>query len=138
MATNSPSTIQYWINYPDDKRINIDGYWMMFFDKDKLDEKWKLCLEKFKNRNLNGICKLSVSGNNSKSPIAFSKGVIIFHVLANETEKNIINYGENLLKHIDYTNTKDYMYYKTLKQTYNGCTMTGSPINHEYKIKLAL
>ena len=128
---------RYWIHFPNDPPES-DGYWMMFFDKNsELEEAWNIIWEKYQKGILSGICSLSVS-TSEPSPRAFSEnlGVILFHVLADESDRNILDYGNNLLQQIEYTDPIGRMFYKTREQSYNGCIMTGSRGNHKLWINL--
>ncbi|CAH1119099.1 unnamed protein product [Phaedon cochleariae] len=116
--------------------ISLSGKWMMFFAKNILDEKWKMCCDLYKARKLTGIAQMKVSTSvRSPRTTDHANGVIIFYCGPANDEEAVMAYGKKLLEVVPYTGNR-YMYYKSDEQTYEGTRATGQKKNHLYKISV--
>ena len=105
---------------------------MLFYDKDKLDEKWETAKSLFHNGDLDGVEAMKVS-TNFNNPRASSKsaGVIILYCNNSSDEEKIMAVGKVIRETLDYNIP---MYYKTDEQTKVGTKATGQTKNHLYKL----
>lgn len=114
------------------------GKWMMFFPKTELDSKWLEACDLFRQGKLTGIYQMKVSTfYENKRASNKSDGVLIFFCGPANNGSLMVEYGENLLKYIDYRpHFGGKIYYKSNEQTTLGTRATGQKKNHLYEIKL--
>lgn len=122
----------------DEKYGNYDkndcGKWMMFFNKNVLDDKWKEACRLFYGNHLIGIHSMKVStGYSNPRASNNSSRVIIFYCGPCNDEAKMIEYGKNLLNVFPYRENP-YMYYKSDSQTQGGTKATGQKVNSLYKL----
>lgn len=111
------------------------GKWMMFFQKDKLDEKWAAACELYHQGKLTGIASMKVSTafDNDRASDK-NTGVIIFYCGPPNDRVAMMEYGKNLLKEFPYETKFGNMYYKSDEQTALGTRATGRKKNSLYQI----
>lgn len=129
-----PSTCDaYWIFYGD-LSGEIDGKWMLFYDKDLIDKKWLEFKSLYDSEKLSGVVAMKVSGG-LVNPRASDQKQSVIILYCGGSEASIIETGQNLFKYLnDYDG--DTIYYKSDAQTAIGTKATGVNINYKYKLKL--
>ena len=113
----------FWINEEDPKIAKIcpnpewkhplaTGQWMMFFQTNEIDEKWKQAVNLYRSGKLIGVHAMRVSTMREN----FRKSDNFFHVIfyfcgPSEDKDFMIKIGQNLLKNIQYKNLYGAMFY---------------------------
>lgn len=129
---------KYWLSCikENNNEYNNIGKWMLFFNKKYMDEKWLLVKELFKTQQLDNVigikCSTSLS-NDRVSESNLKEGIIIFYCSNSFNKEYIILIGNTILNKINYD--KEFIYYKTDEQTYEGTHETGCNKNHSYRLK---
>jgi hypothetical protein len=128
-----PTTFDgYWLYYGD-LSGECDGKWMLFYDKEVIDNKWEELKMLYDSDKLTGIVAMKVSGGLDNPRASTKQSVIILYCGGNE--ESILEYGRNLLKYLnDYDG--DTIYYKTDLQTRIGTKATGISKNSTYQLKI--
>ena len=120
-----------------DKCLSIceSGKWLLFYDKNELNNKWKIFKELFDKKLLDGVMsmKCSTAYKNSRSSNDID-GVLILYCHGNEEQ--VMKISQNLVQYIIDDYKGNYIYYKTDDQTFKGTIATGSKKNHTYKVDL--
>ena len=135
MNIQKPMSIKhdYWIYESNGSIPSVKtGKWMMFFNEQTINQKWKIAVELFRMKRLPGIVSIKCA-TALKNPRASSdiKVIIFYCNKSNETER-IMKIGYNLVNKLDYQKN---LFYKTDMQTLNGTRATGSKKNYLYKIE---
>jgi hypothetical protein len=114
---------------------NDVGKWMLFYNKNEINKKWKLAQELYRENKLNNVTKMkcSTSFENPRSS-NLNEGVIILYCNNSSDEEKIMIIGENILKKFNYEH-RPYICYKTDKQTNEGTRATGNQKNYTYMIQ---
>ncbi len=109
------------------------GKWMLYYVKNIFNEKWKLAINLFREKKLNGIVSLkcSTSKKNSRAS-SHDIGVIILYCYNSDNKQYIIDIGKNILKLF---NHKEIIYYKKDIQSMDGTKATGCTKNHTYYLE---
>jgi len=137
-----PMNVDYipWL-YERKKGFNNDlyflsgrGKWLLFFEKQNMNQQWKQVKELFRNGRLDNVEYIKCSTNyvSEKTP-SNNLGVISFYCVDSDDKNKILSIGNNIIQLLNYTNM-EYIYYKTDDQTKFGCRTTGSSYNYLYKI----
>ena len=113
-------------------KIHNTGKWMLFYDKNLMNEKWSVCKTLYKESKLNGVFSMKCSTSYDNSRASSKNGVIILYCNNSEDKETIMKIGENIKRLTSYPQT---MSYKTDEQTRIGTRATGNKINHIYKIQ---
>jgi len=110
------------------------GKWMLFFDKNKMNEKWKKSKELFRQEKLEGVEYIKCS-TNYKSERASSNdlGLISYYCFDSDNKEKILEIGKKLINLLSYDDM-EYIYYKTDMQTKNGCRNSNTSFNYLYKM----
>lgn len=126
---NCGCNIRHIVNYENKENI---GKWMLFYDINEMNEKWKLAKQLYRENKLKGVISMKCS-TNMKNPRAscHSSGIIIMYCNNSNDEYYIKNIGENIINNFNYT-YNPYIYYKTDKQTREGTRTTGKQKNYTY------
>ena len=117
----SPSKItkDYWVyckeNHIAKQYPNNDGKWMMFFPLDELDQRWNEACGLFRAGKLRGVntMKVSTAKPNPKAIYKSGEGILIFYCGPSENREKVLEYGRNILTHMNYT--RAYFFYKSDK-----------------------
>ena len=110
------------------------GKWMLFFDKQLMNSKWKLCKELFRSGYINNIEYIKCSTNyQSERATSNNYGLISFYCNNSDNKEKILEIGNNLVKIFKY-DEMDYIYYKTDMLSKNGCRNNGKSFNYLYKL----
>lgn len=128
-----------WLRCYNEKYGNLQegGKWMLFYDKNEIDEKWKIIKSYYNEGKLKGIRSMKVSTNKENSRASDDNSVIICYCGPADDEKSVMAYGKNLVDIMEYQNSgQRFCYYKSDKQTDEGTRSTGSKVNHKYSINL--
>jgi len=114
------------------------GKWMLYYKKDKMNDKWKFAQQLYRENKLNGILSMKCS-TAYKNPRATNHddGIIILYCANSYDEQYILEIGKNILNMFNY-NDNHTIYYKTDSQTSEGTQATGVIKNHTYKLKVNL
>jgi hypothetical protein len=114
------------------------GKWMLFYDLDKINNRWAEAIEHFDNENLRGVDSIKVS-TNKPNPRASNQNtkVIIFYCRKSDDEAEILATGRRIIYYMQY-DEQPFLYYKTDEQTQAGTGATGSKKNHLYKLSTAI
>lgn len=120
--SNSP-----WL-YEDNFKINDKnnvGKWMLFFDKEIINDSWSFATKLYRENNLADVLSMKCSTNyNNPRASRTDNSIIILYCSDSSNEEKIINIGKNILKLFDYRDSP-IIYYKTDIQTYEGTAATG-------------
>ena len=110
------------------------GKWLLFFDKQVMDQQWQKVKKLFRNDEFNGVEYIKCSTNyvSEKTP-SNNLGVISFYCSDSSNVNKILTTGNNIINILNYT-YMEYIYYKTDDQTKSGSRTTGSSFNYLYKI----
>jgi hypothetical protein len=109
-----------------------NGKWMLFYEKQLFNEKWKIATKLFRQNKLKNIISMKCSTNyNNPRASSLNEGVIILYCHT-DNKFDIINAGNNILKLFNYDKI---MYYKTNEQTAKGTKATGSIKNYTYYLE---
>ena len=121
------------IEYSADYDYGDSGKWMLYYEKNVFNEKWKLAINLFREKKLNGIVSLKCS-TSYENPRASSRdiGVIILYCYNSDNKQYIIDIGKNILKIFNY---REIIYYKKDIQTRDGTKATGCIKNHTYYLE---
>ena len=119
------------------------GKWMLFYDKDKLDDAWEKAKDLFDQDELVGISSMKVS-TKKDNPRASSahEGVIIFYCGPCSDTENMLAFGENVLDKMDYNIfsqdhhpfTLPFFTFKTEVQSAAGTRSLGQLKNHSLRL----
>jgi len=114
---------------------NDVGKFMLFYNKNEINKKWKLAQQLYRENKLNNVTsmKCSTSFRNSRAS-NLNEGVIILYCNNSSDEEKINIIGKNILKIFNYED-RPYIYYKTDKQTKEGTRSTGNQKNYTYMIQ---
>ena len=110
---------EFWIYNIEDHTSNkypyADGKWMMIIHKKELNKKWREACSLYKSGKLHGVnsMKVSTSRPNASAIYPQGYGIIIFYCGPSEDKANILAYGENILRHMFYS--EEYFFYKSDK-----------------------
>jgi hypothetical protein len=117
-----------------DKECIDTGKWMLFYDKQIMNDNWRLAKKLYREHKLDGVLCMKCS-TNYENPRAstLDEGIIILYCSHSANEEKIINIGKNILELFDYKEKK-FIYYKTDVQTSEGTNATGIWINNTYKL----
>ena len=124
-------TYKYLVENEGDGAHGLEkGKWMLYFNNENIDKKWKLAKKLYNDDKLYGITsmKCSTNGKNERANDENTK-VIIFYCDDSYNKDYIMKIGNNLYKKFNYTNV---FYYKLDSQTSIGTIATGSKNNHIY------
>jgi hypothetical protein len=112
------------------ENINNPGKWMLFYDKNLLNQKWSQSKSLYREEKFYGVIdmKCSTSYDNSRSSHVNS-GVIILYCNNSEDEETIKKTGKTIKNLLSYAPR---MYYKTDAQTYMGTKKNKK--NYIYKL----
>lgn len=115
---------------------HTDGKWMLFYDKKKIDEKWKLVKQLYRDGKLLGVTQMKCStiSKNQRASDGDSE-VIIIYCEPEKNEEHIKNIGKNIMELMEYGRS---MYYKTNSQTKEGTRATGKDTNFKYSISYSV
>lgn len=108
----NPSEIlhSYWVYCLDQELSstypNQEGKWMMFFPLAEMDQRWGEACSLYRAGKLGGINSMKAS-TAKQNPMpqrlhAFDEGIIIFYCGPSEDEANVMEYGRNILNHMNY------------------------------------
>ena len=125
-------TYKYLVENEGDGSHGLEkGKWMLYFNNENIDEKWKLAKKLYNDDKLYGITSMKCSTNkkNERANDENTK-VIILYCDDSYNKDYIMKIGKNLYKNFNYTNV---FYYKLDSQTSIGTIATGSKKNHLYK-----
>ena len=119
------------------------GKWLLFYDKDKLDEAWQKAKDLFDHDELVGNSSMKVS-TMKKNPRAFSatEGVIVFYCGPWNDTENMLTFGKNILDKMDYNFlsqdhhpfTLPFFTFKTEVQSATGTRSLGQLKNHSLRL----
>lgn len=122
-----------WL-YATDEQIegNDVGKWMLFYNKNIINDKWKKVLELFKENKLEGVINVKVSTNmKNQNNNMSNSSVIVLYCDNSRDKKTIINIGKKIQELMEYTEQKC-MYYKL---NYNP-NMENNKRHYLYQLKI--
>ena len=110
------------------------GKWMLFYDKQMMNDSWRNATKLFRENKLDGVISMKCSTNlDNPRASSLDKGIIILYCSDSSNEEKIMNIGKKILEIFDYKEN-ELIYYKTDLQTSEGTIATGSNKNHTYKL----
>lgn len=117
------------------------GKWMLFIHRTRIDAEWEKIKKLYRSGELIGIysMKVSTSYKNPRSSSSNEHVIICYCGLGSgelDDKENILKYGHNLAKLMNYKNRSKVMCYKTNEQSMMGTIATGNKINSLYKISV--
>ena len=116
-----------------DVEYRSDGKWMLFYEHNIFNEKWKLAICLFREQKLKNVVSMKCSTNSiNERASSIDNGVIILYCNNSDDKSYIIDIGKNILKLF---NHKEKIYYKTDMQTMEGTKATGCAKNHKYYLE---
>jgi hypothetical protein len=122
--TMLPSTTwnRPWISENNDKyhALKTGGKWMMFYDMKDIDQKWAQATNYYNQGLLPGIHCLKASTNfkyNKNQDEKPKEGVIMFYCGSPQDKAQVMLYGTELIKLLDYRHNSGHMYYKSDEKT---------------------
>lgn len=117
--------------------LNTGGKWMMFYKSDAIDAAWTIIKRLYNAGSLigiNGMKRSVTTGPRASS----SELVIICYCGLSSDKENVLAFGKNLVRLMNYQSRNGHIYYKTDEQTINGTKATGVNVNHNYKLNLTI
>ena len=112
------------------------GKWMLFYPKDRMEEKWNLFCKLRDEGKLGGVQRMKCS-TGLYNPRASSQddGVIILYCCNSSDKDAILETGKCLIPYLqDYLSER--IYYKTDIQTSAGTIATGAVYNHTNSLQI--
>jgi len=123
MAVQLPTQVHdnFWVSALDQNIASAypkqDGKWMMFFPMSQIDAKWAEACQLYYSGRLTGVNSMKAStAKQNPMPERLhgpDEGIIIFYCGPSEDEANVMQYGRNILNHMNYP--RETFYYKSDK-----------------------
>jgi hypothetical protein len=112
---------------------NNSGKWMLFYNKQSMNENWILAKKLYRENKLDGVVSMKCSTLYKNIRASPDDHVIILYCNNSNDEEIIMNIGKKILVLFNYIESQT-IYYKTDEQTMEGTIATGCIKNHTYKL----
>ena len=123
MSEYNPTQVfdNYWVYALEQEAVtrypSQDGKWMMFFHISEMDTRWNQACNLYRSGKLFGVNSMKAStAQQNPMPERLhgpDEGIIIFYCGPSEDEANVMQYGRNILNHMNYP--RETFYYKSDK-----------------------